>query len=175
MIGNSQLVKKAMDKVEFGDYYAVIVIPKNFSDKLSTVINDKPQKATVEYYVNEKINAIAPKITSKGASVIVDQISSSFISTVNGTIFDIFNKLGIELQEKLPDIEKFEDYIFTVEKKLPDIKKTLDSTYSDAKDADKIIAKAQGMIPDAKQGVQQGLDTIDNTTKFLDDAQKKIG
>lgn len=166
--------KKAMDKAEFGDYYAVIVIPKDFSEKLATVIQDKPQKATVEYYVNEKINAIAPKITSKGATVIVDQISSSFISTVNGTIFDIFNKLGIELQENLPDIEKFQNYIFKMEKKLPDIKKTLDSTYSDAKDADKILAKAQGMVPEAKQGVQQGLNTIDKTTKFLNDAQKRL-
>src|SRR5690606_33884345 len=63
---------EAMERLEYGDYYAVIVIPKNFSESLGTVITDNPEKAKVEYYVNEKINAIAPKITDKGASVIVD-------------------------------------------------------------------------------------------------------
>src|SRR5699024_2733753 len=66
--------EKALDKVEYGDYFAAIIIPEDFSENLGTVIQDDPEKATVEYYVNEKINAIAPKITEKGASVIVEQI-----------------------------------------------------------------------------------------------------
>ncbi|MDA6082720.1 hypothetical protein OSJ97_24550, partial [Escherichia coli] len=37
--------KDAMDKVEYGDYFAVIVIPDNFSQKLGTVIEDQPEKA----------------------------------------------------------------------------------------------------------------------------------
>ncbi|MDV2887696.1 hypothetical protein RYX45_21235, partial [Alkalihalophilus pseudofirmus] len=56
--------------------------------------------------VNEKINAVAPKITVKGATGIKDEISKNFVKTANGVIFDIFNQLGIELQKNLPDIEK---------------------------------------------------------------------
>lgn len=164
---------KAMDKVEYGDYYAVIVIPKDFSEKLSMVIDD-PQKATVEYYVNQKINAIAPKITDKGASTIVEQISSNFVSTVNGVIFDVFNKLGIELQKDLPDIERFQDYIFTMEDKLPEIKKTLDSTYGDANKAQGIIDNAQKMIPKAKDATAKGLKTINETTAFLNKAETRL-
>src|SRR5699024_9445106 len=48
--------EEAMDKVEYGDYFAVIVIPEDFSESLSTVIDDDPEKANVEYYVNEKLN-----------------------------------------------------------------------------------------------------------------------
>src|SRR5690606_16815240 len=113
--------KEAMDELEYGDLFAVIVIPENFSESLGTVLSMKPEKATVEYYVNEKINSISPKITEKGASVIVDQVSSKFISTVNGIIFEIFNEIGIELESELPDIEKFEEYLFTLEEHLPDI------------------------------------------------------
>src|SRR5699024_11666164 len=91
---------------------------------LGTVVDVHPEKAHVEYYVNEKLNAIAPKITEKGASVIVEDVSSEFISTVNGVIFEIFNNIGLELEADLPDIEQFEDYIFTIEKKLPDRKST---------------------------------------------------
>ncbi|MBM7600256.1 putative membrane protein [Virgibacillus halotolerans] len=166
--------KKAMDKVEYGDYFAVIVIPKDFSEKLGTVISDNPEKANVEYYVNEKINAIAPKITQKGATVIVDEISSNFISTVNGVIFDMFNEIGVEIEAELPDIERFENYVFEMEKRLPEIHKTLETSLSDASSAQDIVKSAQGEIPKAEEIINNGLDTIDNTTGYLKEAEDQI-
>lgn len=166
--------EKAMDNVEYGDYFAAIVIPEDFSKNLSTVIKDNPKKANVEYYVNEKINAIAPKITEKGASVIVEQLSSNFISTVNGVIFDLFNEIGLEIEKDLPDIEQFEDYIFTLEERLPDIHDTLNETLTDAGDAEDIIHKAQGLVPDAKETTDSGLETIDETTSFLNEAENRL-
>src|SRR5690625_1294304 len=43
--------EKAMDEVRFGNYYAVIIVPENFSETLGTVITDEPEKAQIEYYV----------------------------------------------------------------------------------------------------------------------------
>ncbi|WP_205948487.1 YhgE/Pip domain-containing protein [Pueribacillus theae] len=166
--------EKAMDKVEYGDYFAVIIIPENFSEQLATVVSDRPEKAEVDYFVNEKINAIAPKITEKGASTIVEQITSNFISTVNGVIFDIFNELGIELEKDLPDIRRFEDYVFKAEESLPEINQLLSESNSDAKHARDIIDKAQGMIPKAEQTTKQGLQTINETTAFLNKAEKRL-
>src|SRR5699024_1073969 len=111
--------KTAMNHVEYGDYFAVVVIPENFSEQLATVTSKEPKKAKVEYYVNEKINAIAPKITQKGATVIFYEISSKFISTGNGIILEVFNEIVIELELEIPDIERFQDYVFTVEETLP--------------------------------------------------------
>ncbi|HLR70654.1 MAG TPA: YhgE/Pip domain-containing protein, partial [Pseudogracilibacillus sp.] len=119
---------KAMSEVEYGNYYAVMVIPANFSEKLATVVSGNPQKAEMEYIVNEKINAIAPKITDKGVSVIVEEISSEFVSTVNGVIFDMFNQIGLELEEEYPDIQQFKEYIFELEESLPGIHDVLTST-----------------------------------------------
>lgn len=165
---------EAMDNLENGDYFAVIVIPENFSSKLSTVVNDKPEKAEMEYYVNEKINAIAPKITDKGASAITDEISSNFISTVNGVIFDMFNNIGIELEQDLPDIERFENYIFNLEENLPEIKQLVDQSLSDASSAEEMINQAQALVPEAEQVTNDGLNTIDNTTAFLNKAEDRL-
>lgn len=79
--------RKSNEKFKIGDYFAVIVIPEDFSENLSSVISNEPKKSEMEYYVNEKINAVSPKITDKGASTIVQQVSSNFISAVNGVIF----------------------------------------------------------------------------------------
>lgn len=166
--------EKAMDKLKYGDYFAVIIIPENLSERLGTVISNQPEKAKVEYYVNEKINAIAPKITEKGASVIVQQISSNFIATVNGIIFNIFNDIGVELEENLPDIEKFEDYIFVLDEKLPEIQEILNQTSTDADYANSLIEKAQGVIPEVEKATATGLQTIDNTKQFLQKAEDHL-
>ncbi|WP_282141933.1 YhgE/Pip domain-containing protein [Cytobacillus oceanisediminis] len=166
--------KDAMDKVEYGDYFAVIVIPDNFSQKLGTVIEDQPEKAKIEYYVNEKINAIAPKITEKGAGGIVDTVTSNFISTVNGTIFEKFNELGLEIEKDLPDIKRFEEYVFQMEEKLPEIHSLLSSSLSDAENAKKMIDKAQALVPDAKRATGNGLQTINETMKFINEAENRL-
>ncbi len=166
--------EKAMEEVEYGNYFAVIVIPENFSTTLGSVVSEKPTKANIEYYVNEKINAIAPKITDKGASVIVEQMSSEFVSTVNGVIFDMFNQIGLKLEEDLPDIKQFESYLFTLEENLPEIHETLVSTNKDAENADEMIAKAKKMIPQSKAMTDEGLETINNALELLSKAEKRM-
>ncbi|MFD2630220.1 YhgE/Pip family protein [Oceanobacillus kapialis] len=165
---------EAMEKLEYGEYFAVIVIPENFSKKLGTVIDDQPEKADMEYYVNEKINAIAPKITDKGASAITDEISSHFISTVNGVIFDIFNDIGLELEQDLPDIERFENYIFDLEENLPEINQLINQTLADANSAGDMINRAQELVPEAERVTGNGLETIDNTTAYLNKAEDRL-
>ncbi|WOV87013.1 YhgE/Pip domain-containing protein [Sporosarcina oncorhynchi] len=166
--------QQAMNGVEYGDYFAVLFIPKDFSEKLGTVVSGNPQRAEIDYYVNEKLNSIAPKITEKGASVVVDKVSSQFVATVNEVIFNLFNTLGVEIQNELPDIERFENYIFDIEKKLPDIYNTLTGTQNDVKSAQSLMQKAHGMIPSVKQSVTEGLGTIDSTLTFLHKAETRL-
>ncbi|HLR62070.1 MAG TPA: YhgE/Pip domain-containing protein [Lentibacillus sp.] len=166
--------EKAMQNLKYGNYFAVIIIPEKFSNKLSTVITDNPEKSRMEYYVNEKINAISPKITDKGASTIVEQVSSNFISTVNGVIFDMFDEIGVELNKNLPDIKKFEDYVFKMEEKLPEIHELVSGGLQDTKDAQSIINKAQNMLPEAERTTNNGLATVNETTDLLSKAESRL-
>lgn len=166
--------KEAMDGVEYGDYFAVMVLPKNLSEQLASVVSGNPQKAEIDYFVNEKLNSIAPKITEKGATVIVDQVSSQFVSTVNGVIFDMLNKLGLQLEQDLPDVQKFENYVFEAEKSLPEIYDLLNRGLGDATDAQAIIHEAQGKLPEAKQITDDGLGQINRTVGYLNEAEQKL-
>lgn len=91
-----QTEKEAKEHLKNGDYFAVIVIPNDFSQKLTSILTDQPTKAHIDYYVNEKKNPIAPKITSKGASVLTQQVSNEFVSTVNGTLFRFLIQLALK-------------------------------------------------------------------------------
>ncbi len=166
--------EEAMDGVEYGDYFAVMVLPEDLSSELASVASGNPKKAEIDYYVNEKLNSIAPKITEKGASVIVDKVSSQFVSTVNGVIFDMMNSLGIELQEDLPDIERFENYVFEAEKSLPEIYSLLNRGLTDATNAQAVIHEAQGKLPVAEDVTKSGLGQINRTLGYLNDAEQRL-
>ena len=166
--------KEASEQLEKGKLFAYIVIPKNFSEKLGTVVDAHPEKAEVEYYVNEKINAIAPKITEKGASVIVDNISRNFIDEVNKIIFEVFNEVGLELEEDLPDIRKFEEYVFDLEESLPEIYEVLEESLSDAQRAQEIVSKGEDELGEAGKIVASGMNTVDQAIAYMDDAESRI-
>lgn len=166
--------KEASEQLEKGKLFAYIVIPKNFSEKLGTVVDAHPEKAEVEYYVNEKINAIAPKITEKGASVIVDDISRNFIDEVNKIIFEVFNEVGLELEEDLPDIRKFEEYVFDLEESLPEIYEVLEESLSDAQRAQEIVSKGEDELGEAGKIVASGMNTVDQAIAYMDDAESRI-
>ena len=119
--------EEAENGVRIGDYYASIVVPKNFSQDMTSVSRTEPQRATIEYTVNEKINAISPKITNSGASAIANNISKNFVETANGIIFEKLHEAGIKFEENLPSIEKAKEEIF----KLNDNFSTYESTLSE--------------------------------------------
>ncbi|MEH7460514.1 YhgE/Pip domain-containing protein [Bacillus thuringiensis] len=148
--------KEAIHGVKHGDYYASITIPKDFSEKIATVLDENPQKPEIQYYVNEKVNAIAPKITSKGASGIVEEIGKNFVKTANGEIFQIFNELGIDLETNLPSIEKIKDLVFKLEAQMPEINKVVDTALTDADKAQGLVTTAQDTLPKVESIIQDG-------------------
>lgn len=165
---------EAMDDLRNGDLFAVIIVPADFSKKLSTITSDTPQKAQMEYYVNEKINSIAPKITDRGASMLVTTMSSKFVGTVNGTIFELYNKLGIDIQKNLPDIQNFEKFIFQLEKDLPGIHKELVDAKKTAKTADQMLKEANSKVPEAAKTTTEGLNTVTTALTYVNTAQSAM-
>lgn len=73
---------KAIDGVKSGDYYAAIVIPKQFSADMMTLFSANIKHAQLKYYLNEKINPIAPHITDQGATTVVNTIDKTFAKTI---------------------------------------------------------------------------------------------
>ncbi|TNJ61541.1 YhgE/Pip domain-containing protein [Paenibacillus hemerocallicola] len=164
--------EQAIRGVEHGDYYACIIIPDNFSAMIGTVLSDNPQKAELVYYVNEKINAVSPKITGKGASGIIEQVNRAFIQTANGTIFRIFNDIGIELQTELPTILTLRDAVFRLEAMLPEIGQALATAAADIGKAEEIVAAVQARLPVIAQLAKDGEQLADRLASALESGSK---
>ncbi|WP_028399828.1 YhgE/Pip domain-containing protein [Ectobacillus panaciterrae] len=156
--------QQAIEGVKHGKYYASITIPKDFSEKITTVLSDNPTKPELDYYVNEKINAIAPKITAKGAAGVTEEVSKNFVKTANGEMFKLFNKLGIDLEANLPTIEKVKELIFRLEGQFPEIHRVIDTALDDAGKAQGLVKTAQDSLPAVEDLISGG----QQMTKDLD-------
>ena len=69
----------AVEGVESGAYYAAIIIPEDFSRDMMSILTPDMVRPDLKYYVNEKTNAIAPKITGTAMSTVQQQVNVSFI------------------------------------------------------------------------------------------------
>lgn len=76
---------KAVSGVKSGEYYAAIVIPKDFSQNMMSLFSSSVKNPDIIYYSNAKENAIAPKVTDEGASQVQSQVKKVFIQTITDT------------------------------------------------------------------------------------------
>ena len=140
--------QQAEDGVRIGDYYASIVVPKNFSQDITSVSRTEPKRATIEYTVNEKINAISPKITNSGASAIANNISKNFVETANGIIFEKLHEAGIKFEENLPSIEKAKEEIFKLNDNFSIYESTLSELIGKVEYGHNILNNVQNTLPE---------------------------
>ena len=61
------------------------------------MITGSGQRPTLEYYVNEKVNAVAPKMTDVGANTVDRQVNSAFVSTVSKAVTDTINTTNVQI------------------------------------------------------------------------------
>ena len=140
--------QKAEDGVRIGEYYASIVVPKNFSKDMTSVSRAEPQRATIEYTVNEKINAISPKITNSGASAIANNISKNFVETANGIIFEKLHEAGIKFEENLPSIEKAKQEIFKLNDNFSTYEQAVSELIAKVEYGSNVLNNVQNTLPE---------------------------
>lgn len=103
----------ALDGVYAGDYYAALVVPEEFTADFVSLLDGELEHPQIQYYENEKKNAIAPKITGKAKTAVQEQINNTIIEKVAGaltTASSVFQALGLDAEDVAARlIEKLQD------------------------------------------------------------------
>lgn len=159
---------KAISGVKSGEYYAAIVIPDNFSESMVSFLSGKIEQPEFDYYLNEKKNAIAPKITDTGANTIQQQVNTEFVSAAAGTVADILNGSVSEIGTKLDDVQNdISTKISTVSDNLKEYEKALDSFNKTVDSSNKLIEKSKKSMAIVKSDANSGVNSIKNGTDSL--------
>lgn len=159
---------KAISGVKSGEYYAAIVIPDNFSESMVSFLSGKIEQPEFDYYLNEKKNAIAPKITDTGANTIQQQVNTEFVSAAAGTVADILNGSVSGIGTKLDDVQNdISTKINTVSDNLKEYEKALDSFNKTVDSSNKLIEKSKKSMATVKSDANSGVNSIKNGTDSL--------
>ncbi|MDD7384921.1 MAG: YhgE/Pip family protein [Actinomycetaceae bacterium] len=93
--------KAAQQSLERGTTYATFVIPPTFSTDISTIFSGSRTQPFIDYYVNEKKGAIAPKITDAGANMLDVEVTSTFRAKVGEAVAEALRSHGIDLNQSV--------------------------------------------------------------------------
>ncbi|NFN93451.1 YhgE/Pip domain-containing protein [Clostridium botulinum] len=159
--------EEANEAIKKGKYYATITIPEDFSKDMTSIITSDIKKGTIIYTVNEKINAIAPKLTDKGASGVQENVTKSIIETVSKVLLTASKEAGIELEDQIPKISNVYNMLEEIRSRFGDINETTDLAYDG-------VVKIKELVKEIQEDMPLIYETLNNTKSLSSEVENFI-
>ncbi|WP_252234910.1 YhgE/Pip domain-containing protein [Clostridium sp. ZS1] len=159
--------EEANEAIKKGKYYATITIPEDFSKDMTSIITSDIKKGTIIYTVNEKINAIAPKLTDKGASGVQENVTKSIIETVSKVLLTASKEAGIELEDQIPKISNVYNMLEEIRSRFGEINETTDLAYDG-------VVKIKELVKEIQEDMPLIYQTLNNTKSLSSEVENFI-
>lgn len=160
--------EEALEGVSAGTYYAAIILPKDFTSDLASVLSGNLEKAPVQYYVNEKINPVAPKVTDTGAKTITTQINETFVSKVSEVVSEKFIGLASTISSQTDTAaDRVTAGLHDTSNDFKKISDTVEASQSTLKDARTTLAQAQKTLDTLIESADKAAGTLSDITSQL--------
>ncbi|WP_122643321.1 YhgE/Pip domain-containing protein [Luxibacter massiliensis] len=168
--------EKAIDGVKSGKYYAAIVIPKDFSSQMMSIFSSEIQKPEITYYSNAKKNAIAPKVTDKGATAIQTQINEIFTKTISDTALASFQTVSNVADQSGSETitDNLTQNLEQISSDLTAAANTLNSFSLMAASAQQMLDMTAGFLNQAQAQAGENLNSLNRTEKTFSGIQDTI-
>lgn len=149
--------EESIEALERGKIYASIAFDEDFSKDITSFITSDIQKGKIIYSVNEKINAIAPKITSKGATAVQEKVDSAVVETVSKVVLSAAQEAGYKIKEDiLPKLQEAENILVEISGRFDEINSTVNN-------ADTAVDRIKELLVSVQNDMPLIQDTITNT------------
>lgn len=168
--------KKAVQGVKSGKYYAAIVIPEDFSSSFVSILSGDMKQPQFEYYLNEKKNAIAPKVTGTGASTIQEQVNEEFIAAAAGSVSKILGQTAEQMGTQVDTVqESLIAKMQTAEENLEEYQVVLENLNKTIDGSDDLINGTQETLDTLKSAAVSGAKSINQGTDILSSVRNSVG
>ena len=158
----------ALGGVESGEYYAALVVPHEFTGDFVSILSGELRHPQIQYYENEKKNAIAPKITSKAKTAVQEQINTTVIGkvadalTTAGSVFKAMGWDGQDIADNL--LGRLED----AQQQMTQLNAVLVSLKNVMDGAESLLDAAAITIGDARDTMDSGYTAAGSTVHLID-------
>lgn len=171
--------EEALEGVRSGKYYAALIVPSDFTGDFVSILDTDLRHPQIQYYENQKKNAIAPKITNKAKTAVQDEINATVVETVTDavtTVSSVCKALGLDADDVSQGIiEK----LGSAQQSLLALENTLTAMQTLVDQTDSILACA-GVVSDdlnniVKSGDLSGVqDALNRGVGRLNEAEAEI-
>ena len=159
------------------EYYAMIKIPKDFTESLKSAEGVDKKATTITYSPNKKYNFIASQIIKMAVNTLEKEIRAEVSSTVVGTLADKLNEVPDKMDEISNGAGKIENGADSLTSGLNELSEginTLDSKYSEFDNGiDKVYSGSKSLTNGIGE-VNTGISKLQTGAKELDDGLGKI-
>jgi putative membrane protein len=176
--------KKAEKGLEDGDYYMIITLPEDLSDKASSLMTDNPQKLTIDYQTSAGHSVVASKMGESAMEKLKETVSENITKTYTKAVFKSMSTLQDGLQEASNGGQELSNGSLTLESGSQTITDNLGSLASSTVTFSSGASSLNSGLKSYTDGVSQlskgtetlstGLSTYTNGVSTLADGANKI-
>ena len=168
--------QEAIKGVKSGEYYAAIIIPEDFSSSLLSVLSGKIEAPQLDYYINEKKNAIAPKFTDTGATTVQQEINDTFSSVAAQTISEIVQGSAKDLTGDVNQLNiKMDSNLAEVKKNIAQYQKVLKNFQNTTEQSSSLINDTVKTLDEVKTAANSGNKALSDTSTLLQKSRLYAG
>ncbi|HGH8292592.1 TPA: YhgE/Pip family protein [Streptococcus pyogenes] len=91
--------KQAQEGLKEGDYYMVITLPEDLSQRAATLLNPEPQKLTIRYQTSKGHGMVAAKMGETAMDKLKESVSQNITKTYTSAVFSSMTDLQSGLKE----------------------------------------------------------------------------
>lgn len=91
--------KQAQEGLKEGDYYMVITLPEDLSQRAATLLNPEPQKLTIRYQTSKGHGMVAAKMGETVMAKLKESVSQNITKTYTSAVFSSMTDLQSGLKE----------------------------------------------------------------------------
>ena len=138
-------------------------------------MSGKLKQPELDYYLNEKKNAIAPKITDSGATTIQQQINDTFSSTASEAISKMVSEAAKKIKGDVDDTnETIINDISLVHKNIEEYNKVLKNFKKTSKSSEKIIDDTIDILNEVNKVAASTADSVAGVSSQITNSREKL-
>ncbi len=161
---------KAVEGVKSGKYYSALVIDEQFTYSMYHGVAQNIENPKITYYLNDKKNAVATKITDSAASTVKASINKQFIQVLAEQVFTETNSISSEMSQK----DSAGQFIAKLEAVSDNLKQydEMITTFMDGNAAlSKVSDETSGALVEGQDKISAGNDKLEQSKKDLSSTQ----
>ena len=167
--------QSAISGVQAGDYYAAIVIPENFSEDLVSVLSGNLESPEIEYYLNEKKNAIAPKVTDTGATTVQQQVNQTFVAVASEAVSRLLDETVFEVSQNFSKTNrKAAANVRVAAQRMQEQEETLQRVARLTETGQDILADTERALQKSKRAAASSASTLTQSIDTLTEVRQAI-